>query len=130
MEMHEGLIVIATFSQPMEAHLTKARLESEGVECFLDDELTVTTNWLLSNAIGGVKLKVKESDVEKAAEILQQEPVDIDSIEFDEDMETDEDRLQCPKCNSSSDVYYEKYSRRTFFLFWMLHLYEIMSLAL
>lgn len=87
---------------------------------FLNDEFTVAANWLLSNAIGGVKLKVKESDARKAAEILQQEPVDIDSIELDEDIEADEDRLQCHKCNSSSDVCYEKYSRCTFFVFWML----------
>ena len=117
--MQEELITIATFSRPMEAHLTKARLETEGVECFITDEFTVAANWLFSNAIGGVKLKVKESDAQKAAEILQQEPVNIDSIEMDEDMGTDEDELQCPKCDSS-DVYYEKYSRRTFFAFWLL----------
>ena len=119
METQEEMIIIATFSRPMEAHLTKSRLESEGIECFLDDELTVAANWLFSNAIGGVKLKVKESDAKKASEILRQEPIDIDLVEFDEDIEADEDRLQCPRCNSF-DVYYEKYSRRTFFLFWML----------
>lgn len=123
--MSDELVTIATFSRPMEAHLTRMRLESEGIECFIGDEYTVAANWLFSNAVGGVKLKVRESDAQEAAEILQQEPADIDSIEMDEDMETpeniaiDKDEPVCPKCDSS-DVYYEEYSRRAVFASWLL----------
>lgn len=73
------LITIAAFSQPIEAHLVKTRLESEGIECFLANEHIVTMNWLWSNAVGGVELQVKESDVEKATEILALESVSVDS---------------------------------------------------
>jgi len=111
--MPERLVTVATFSRAMGAYLSKARLESEGIECFVVDEFTVTMNWLFSNAIGGVKLNVKESEAQRAAEILRQEPISTDSTEIGED------GLRCPKCDSP-DVYYEKYSRRIFFASWLL----------
>lgn len=63
-------ITIKTFSYPAEAFLIKSRLEAEGIECLLKDELTIQVDPLLSNAIGGVKLQVKESDVEDAMKVL------------------------------------------------------------
>ena len=78
--MSGRLITIASFSQPIEAHLTKTRLEADGIECFIFDEHIVRMNWLYSNAIGGVKLQVKEPDVERSIEILQQEPVSTDFL--------------------------------------------------
>ncbi len=111
--MLDRLITVATFSRAMGAHLSKARLESEGIECFVADEFTVTMNWLYSNAIGGVKLNVKESDAQRAAEILRQEPISTDSTEIGED------GPRCPKCDSP-DVYYEGYSRRLVFASWLL----------
>lgn len=68
--MGEKLVTIGRFSQPLEAWLAKTKLESEGIECFLMDEHIVTMNWLYSNAVGGVKLKVREEDAEKAKRIL------------------------------------------------------------
>jgi hypothetical protein len=52
--------------QPLEAHLMKTKLESEDLECFLQDE----NMGLFTNAIGGVKLLVREEDAEQAAQIL------------------------------------------------------------
>jgi hypothetical protein len=46
-------------------------LESEGIECYVADGLTAQVQPFYSNAIGGVKLQVKESDVPDALEILQ-----------------------------------------------------------
>lgn len=70
--MQEKIIVLTTFTYPTEAYALMARLEEEGVECFLGDENIVTVNPFLSNAVGGVKLKIKESDAEKALLILEQ----------------------------------------------------------
>ena len=67
----EELITIANFSHPTEADPVVAWLESEGIECFVTNEHTVTMNWLYSNAIGGVGVQVKAADVERANEILQ-----------------------------------------------------------
>ncbi|MDY6863730.1 MAG: DUF2007 domain-containing protein [Thermodesulfobacteriota bacterium] len=112
--MAEKLITVATFSQAIEAHLSKIRLESEGIECFIADEHVVAINWFLSNAVGGVKLKVKELDAERAAEILRQEPVATDFKETKVN-EGYYDEPQCPFC-SSLNIYYEKFSRRLVFI--------------
>lgn len=62
---------IITFTLPHEAHMAKNVLESEGVETMIQDELTAQVDNFLSNAIGGVKLKVRDSDIEKGLKILE-----------------------------------------------------------
>ncbi|MFH1778386.1 MAG: DUF2007 domain-containing protein [Candidatus Omnitrophota bacterium] len=69
--MKEKLVTIAKFTHVVDAHLARTKLESEGVECCIRDEHIVQMNWLLSNLVGGVKLQVKETDVDKAKEILK-----------------------------------------------------------
>ena len=51
-----NLTTIITFTLPHDAHLAKAKLQSEGVEVFIKDEMTAHVNHLYSGAIGGVKL--------------------------------------------------------------------------
>jgi len=46
------------------------RLKEEFINCYLQDENTVTIDPLLSNAIGGIKLMVAEQQAERAMEIL------------------------------------------------------------
>ena len=47
-------------------------LEAEGIYCFLKDENSVIMMPYLADAIGGVKLQVREEDVVQAVEILKQ----------------------------------------------------------
>ncbi|MBI3511954.1 MAG: DUF2007 domain-containing protein [Bacteroidetes bacterium] len=68
--MHE-FVTIATFTLPHEASILAARLEDEGIETYLRDELTVQQNNFYSHALGGVKLQVRENDVENALKIMQ-----------------------------------------------------------
>ena len=67
--MEQLFTTIAVFTYCSEAKIIKGRLESEGIEVFLSDELTIDTDPLVSNAIGGVKLKVFTENVEKANKI-------------------------------------------------------------
>ncbi|WP_404425818.1 hypothetical protein [Nibricoccus sp. IMCC34717] len=60
---------IASFSKPIDAHLLIARLEGSGVRAFARDENMVTVDWIVSNAIGGVKVDVSDEDFLKALEI-------------------------------------------------------------
>lgn len=62
--------VVATFVYPHEANLADSLLQSEGIESILEDEFTVGIYNGISNALGGVKLLVKEKDFERAIEIL------------------------------------------------------------
>lgn len=67
----DSWITVWTFMYPHEAHIPKAKLESEGIEVFIKDELTAQVNNIYSNAIGGVKLQVREKDYQRAVQILE-----------------------------------------------------------
>jgi hypothetical protein len=107
----EKLVTIASFSHPEEAYIVSTKLESEGIRSFVADAHTVTANWLYSNAIGGVKVQVRESDAAEAARILRLAKQDIHAA-----ISTGE---TCPKCNSA-DIHYETFSLRPVFVSWLL----------
>ena len=56
---------------PVDCHVVKGRLETEGINCFVYDENIVTAHPFRSVAVGGVKLKVPFDQKEKAKTILQ-----------------------------------------------------------
>jgi DNA-directed RNA polymerase subunit RPC12/RpoP len=66
----DSLVTILTFVYPHESAIPRSLLESEGVECFMRDEMTASVQQFYSNAIGGIKLQVRESDVQRAMGIL------------------------------------------------------------
>ncbi len=63
-------VQIAVFNYPHEMYILKSKLESEGIICNELDINTVSANPFLSNAIGGVKLMVREEDAERAIDIM------------------------------------------------------------
>lgn len=74
-------ITLKTFTFPSEAYILRSRLESEGIECFIKDELTIQSNSLNSNAIGGVKLQVKQSEIENAILVLKDGGYTLDNYD-------------------------------------------------
>jgi hypothetical protein len=89
----ETLAMLIKCSKPAEAHAIRVRLESEGIPVFLFDEFTITMDWLLSNAIGGVKVQVPEPYLQRARDILgiqDEEEDEIDQEESYDDGETEE----------------------------------------
>lgn len=79
-----NLVTIMTYDNYMTAHIVKARLANRGVEAFIKDEQTLTMNWLWNNALGGMKLQVKEEDATLALKILEE-----DEKEFEEQIQSD-----------------------------------------
>lgn len=71
------LATVASFSFAHEAHIARAKLESEGIPAVLADEHTVNMQWLYSNALGGVKVQVPPSCAQRAIEILAQDDSDL-----------------------------------------------------
>lgn len=61
---------IATFDTAPKAELAKNALADAGIHATLTDGEIVAMEWMLSNAIGGIKVQVPEEDVERAALIL------------------------------------------------------------
>lgn len=74
------LVTIARFQGISTASLARNRLEEAGIPSFLADAETITTDWLLSNAMGGVKLQVEAGDADRAREELAND-MDAESIE-------------------------------------------------
>ncbi len=91
--MNDNYKILAVFEYSTEAHVTKSKLDSEGLQTLLMDEKTIDTDPLVSNAIGGVKLLVHKNDFEKAAEIYNE----IRSYQ----KEKNGHAISCPKCNSN-----------------------------
>lgn len=96
--MNETFSTIAKFQYSSEAQIIKGRLESEGIDVFLQDHLTIDTDPLISNAIGGVKLKVLTKDKEKALNIIDE----ISRYALDDKG----DAILCPNCNSNKVALY------------------------
>jgi len=77
---------VLTVSYPQQLWIIRTKLESEGIECFIKDELTVQSYNLYSNAAGGVKLQVLDEAVERARAILtelgyiNEETVEVDLL--------------------------------------------------
>jgi len=70
------LVTIRLFRDFPDALIAKSLLEASDIECFLADENKVNVNWLLSNAVGNMKLQVRKEDAEAALEILDHLPLD------------------------------------------------------
>ncbi|MCX7546450.1 DUF2007 domain-containing protein [Xanthomarina sp. F1114] len=90
--MKDTFKTIAKFQYSSEAQIIKGRLEADGIEVFLSDNLTIDTDPLISNAIGGVKLKVLSSQSEEAIEILNS----INKYSLDDEGNS----IFCPSCKS------------------------------
>ena len=88
------LITIATYTYPHEMAIMRSKLEANGIECSAKDEFTVQVHNFYSNAIGGVKLQVKETDAERALAILKE----------NNDLAADysDAKVKCPNCDSGN----------------------------
>jgi len=72
------LAVVARFSTNGEAGIAMSALDAAGIEADLADDVIIAMDWLYSNAVGGVKLVVRDDDLEAAADVLlltAEEPV-------------------------------------------------------
>lgn len=101
----ENWETILTFTYPPEAHMAQGFLESEGVESILKDEMTVQVQNFYSNAIGGVKLQVRDYDMEKAMTILESGGYSgMDKLRKIERVVLDQstNKKVCPFCHSEN----------------------------
>jgi len=78
---NKELITIGRFNRLLDAYLIASRIESEGIECFLPDEMLAKS---LNNhfmGISRIKLQVRREDATRAIRILNDEPFDtLDDI--------------------------------------------------
>lgn len=103
------MLTIARYDFPYQAHIDRAKLESEGIPAFVQDEHTIGMQWLFANALGGVKLQVPTGFEQLAREVLG----DPQSAEIATELA--EEPEACPHCGST-DTEFHQIGRRWAFL--------------
>ncbi|HEX8871124.1 MAG TPA: hypothetical protein VF758_00080 [Candidatus Acidoferrum sp.] len=69
-------VVLRRYRDMPAAFVERSVLEDAGIECRLQDDNVVRLDWLWSNAMGGIKLVVRQKDAEDAAKLLDQRPAE------------------------------------------------------
>ncbi len=90
------LVTVKTFDNYFIANIILSRLHAEGVECYLKDEVTITIDPILTNAIGGIKLVVRKENARAVREILAGYDTDYMNA------------ATCPECGANAFSYIAK----------------------
>lgn len=96
------LVTVASYWYPTDAALARSALTAAGIESVLDDQYTAGTNWLGATGMRGVKLRVRNEDALRAAEVLGTECATLEQIE-----EADEpyvDPTVCTTCGTGDAI--------------------------
>ena len=84
-------VILAVFSDPLEARMAAAKLEEEEIDTSVGDQRDLTT--LFGVTLGAAQIGVAEEDFIRAADILGETPARSKLCE-----RPGEDALACPKC--------------------------------
>ena len=79
------MITVARFSKAEEANLLRMQLEAGGVPAYVLDENTIQAYWFYSDAVGGVRVQIRDEDWEQAQVIMQAPPVPDSELAQDAD---------------------------------------------
>jgi hypothetical protein len=75
--METNYITIKTFGNAVEAELFRIELKSVDIESIISDDYMISTNPFLAFALGGVKVKIAETDIKNVQELFP----NLDEIE-------------------------------------------------
>ncbi|WP_332452972.1 putative signal transducing protein [Chryseobacterium aquaticum] len=96
------LIKFKFYETALEANRDKQILAESDIQSFIANEQTIQSDWLLSQALGGIQLQVFEDDFEKAEKILADyHENDKFALEVEHTVENPEFDFVCPKCGSN-----------------------------
>ncbi|MGV8914544.1 MAG: hypothetical protein ACOH1X_03750 [Kaistella sp.] len=97
-----SLVKFKFYPNSIEANRDKQILATHGLKSFIANEQTIQSDWLLSQALGGIQLQVFDNDLEKAGEILQNflENEQV-ALEVEHTISDPEFEFTCPKCGSN-----------------------------
>jgi hypothetical protein len=69
-ERPDELVTLTRCDQLVAAQLLCGRLGAEGIEALIPDENIANQNWHMTRAIGGVRVQVRQADLQRAQQIL------------------------------------------------------------
>jgi Putative prokaryotic signal transducing protein len=73
-----NFIAIRSYDNYIPAHIAMGRLKDEFINCYLENENSVTIDPFLSNAIGGIRLMVVETQAKRAIKLLDEDDAQTD----------------------------------------------------
>lgn len=68
--LRNDLVTVARFGNSMEAQLARTKLQSQKIESYVFDENMISMMPVYDLALGGVRLKVGEIDLDEASKVL------------------------------------------------------------
>lgn len=107
------LVTVERFTNPVEAHISRGLLESEGVPASLGSEHHVWASWPISQALGGVRLQVPTEYVARARDVLARWRRGEYQAALEEEQALEPER--CPSCGST-DLRFTRSSSSTVLL--------------
>ncbi|HWZ35856.1 MAG TPA: DUF2007 domain-containing protein [Mucilaginibacter sp.] len=93
--MTDKIVTLDAYYDIMEAEIIRGRLEANDIPCFIADDNVMASVPVYNIAMGGVKIKVFEHDLEACRAILAEEPILAEGDAL----------ISCPDCHST-DVFY------------------------
>lgn len=106
----DNLVAVASYVNPHEAHLACSLLDAEGIQSRLDGEHHIAMDWLISNAVGGVKVIVRQRDLKLARKVLDNALSQIPDHMTQDDTKPESPLAFCPDCKSN-EVSLERLNR-------------------
>lgn len=64
--MGTRLVTVATFDQVVQAQMAADALRAAGIDAAVSDAELVSMDWLLGQAVGGIKVQVRDEDADRA----------------------------------------------------------------
>jgi len=114
--MAEALVNVEKFRDLTAAMIARSLLESDGIQCFLQDENFVRMDWGYSQFIGWIRLQVAPADLERGRELLAAPiPEELDVA----DGEEPEPQPRCPQCGSLDVSHPGIRKGWSYFLLWL-----------
>lgn len=95
-QIQRQFVILRRYRDLPEAVVVKSILDSDSIECFLTDENLIRMDWFWSGLLGGVKLWVRQHDVEEAQKLIDQSPPEGFNVEGVGEFQ----QPRCPKCHS------------------------------
>lgn len=103
------LVTLRTFLDQQEALIAQGLLERNGIPAFANDLNFTAVSWMHLFAIGGIRLKIMDTDLENARAVLDLPPDSLISGGVD----------HCPDCGSGEVMRRASVIVAAVFFFWM-----------
>ncbi|WP_144282492.1 putative signal transducing protein [Chryseobacterium echinoideorum] len=97
-----NLVKFKFYETALEANRDKQILAENGINSFIANEQLIQSDWLLSQAVGGIQLQVFENDFNEAEKILREyKENESFTLEVEHTIENPDFDFVCPECGSN-----------------------------